>query len=78
VKLLNLFKAVFPEDPVMVFRDILTYSLSHLSDAGRVILEIDSYVESDLQKLASSIGFYYQVTKDFSQFDRICILSRSS
>jgi len=33
------------EDPVMVFRDILTYSLSHLSDAGRVILEIDSYVE---------------------------------
>jgi len=54
----------------LVFRDILTYSLSHLSDAGRVILEIDSYVESDLQKLAFILGFYYQVTKDLSQFDR--------
>jgi len=78
VKAFEPLQAVFPEDPVLVFRDILTYSLSHLSDAGRVILEIDSYVESDLQKLASSLGFYYQVTKDLSQFDRICILSRSS
>lgn len=78
VKAFEPLQAVFPEDPVMVFRNILTYSLSHLSDAGRIILEIDSYVESDLQKLASSLGFYYQVTKDLSQFDRICILSRSS
>jgi len=78
VKAFEPLQAVFPEDPVLVFRDILTYSLSHLSHTGRVILEIDSYVESDLQKLASSLGFYYQVTKDLSQFDRICILSRSS
>lgn len=78
VKAFEPLQAVFPEDPVMLFRNILTYSLSHLSRTGRVIVETDSYVESDLKEIASSLGFYYEVTKDLSQFDRIFTLSRSS
>lgn len=78
VKTFEPLQAVFAEDPVMLFRNILTYSLSHLSHTGRVILEIDSYVESELKELALSLGFLYEVTKDLSQFDRICTLSPSS
>ncbi|HHY83813.1 MAG TPA: protoporphyrinogen oxidase, partial [Clostridiales bacterium] len=78
VKAFEPLQAIFHEDPIMVFQDILEYAASHLLSKGRVVLEIDSYLEKDLKILASSMGFSCNIMKDLSQFDRICIMSRSS
>ena len=78
VKAFEPLQAIFHEDPIMLFQDILENAASHLLSKGRVILEIDSYLEKDLRILASSMGFSCDIMKDLSQFDRICIMSRSS
>ncbi len=77
VKAFEPLQAIFHEDPIMVFQDILEYASSHLLSKGRVVLEIDSYLEKDLRILASSMGFSCDISRDLSKFDRIAVLKRN-
>jgi len=76
VKLFEPLHAVFLENPIGFFEDLLKYASSHLRSQGRVILEIDSYLEKDLSNLASSMGFSCNISRDLSKVERIAVLKR--
>jgi release factor glutamine methyltransferase len=78
VKLFEPMQAVFHDNPTRVYNDLLIYGKEHLSKHGRIVFEIDDDLTPQIVNLALSLGFDCSLTRDFSNLNRIAVITPRS
>jgi release factor glutamine methyltransferase len=76
VKKYEPLQAIFPQDPLSIYRRLLRYGCSHLSEDGRLIFEIDDSLSYGIRELCLAMGFVCEVRKDLSNIDRVAIVKK--